>query len=192
MVGKEDCATYCARVPLSRRRLGVAGMFNTGTNLLDTHLQANIELPQKSVWQVPWGKHRMANAKHVHTAENMQNVVQDDVLPVVIIRDPFMWLQSMCGHPYAAMWRRGRHHCPNLLPNLEDQVQFPDHAGQHPQLPFAVKVKFDQETQQSFDSLVHLWSEWYAQYLHVDYPILMSTCCGSRSGRLVQLLSLVC
>ena len=36
--------------------------------------------------------------------------------------------------------------------------------------------KFDKQSQYHYSSLVHLWSEWYAQYLEVDYPILMGTC----------------
>jgi hypothetical protein len=173
VVGSEDCASYRARVPKRQRLLAVAGLFNTGTNLLDTHLQHNVHLTLASVWQVPWGKHRMADTKHSHTAKGMEKIAKDQVLPVVIIRDPFAWLQSMCAHPYAAHWRYGPHHCPNLVPNAVDAQHFP-HLSNH-QSAFGVTVKFDKESHATFDSLAHLWSEWYAQYLQVDYPILMST-----------------
>jgi hypothetical protein len=168
IVGKEDCAAYRNRVPLTQRRLGVAGMFNTGTNLLEVQLRKNIQMPQPSLWQVPWGKHRMAGVKFNHTASGMEHVNKDDVLPVIIIRDPYAWLQSMCGSPYSANWRHGKHHCPNLIPNAGDNQHYKNLND-----VFEVTVTFDKKSQRHFDSLVHLWSEWYNEYLHVDYPILM-------------------
>jgi len=39
--------------------------------------------------------------------------------------------------------------------------------------PFRVWVVFDKKTQiLSWPSLVHLWSDWYRQYLEADYPRL--------------------
>jgi hypothetical protein len=38
---------------------------------------------------------------------------------------------------------------------------------------FRVVVKFDEKNRVSFESLVHLWSEYYKQYLKADYPVLM-------------------
>jgi hypothetical protein len=170
IVGKEDCATFRSLVPWKRRRLGVAGMFNTGTNLLESQLRMNIHMPQPILWQVPWGKHRMADVKFNHTAAGMENVDKNNVLPVVMIRDPYAWLQSMCNAPYAANWRHGKHHCPNLIPNDGDH----QHYGNLNDV-FPVTVKFDKQSQRHFDSLVHLWSEWYKEYLDVDYPILIGT-----------------
>lgn len=169
VVGKDDCADFRARVPREKRQLGVAGMFNTGTNLLDTQLQRNVKLPRPSLWQVPWGKHRMAAVRGNHTAPDMEAIDIGHVLPVVMIRDPYSWLQSMCAHPYAATWPYGPHHCPNLVPNAEDRRRY-----RHVKDAFAVTVNFDKNNKNHFESLVHLWSEWYAQYLNVDYPILMS------------------
>jgi hypothetical protein len=169
MVGTDECERYRATVPLSQRQLGVAGMFNTGTNLLETQLRKNIRLPLESLWQVPWGKHRMAYVKYNHTAGGMEKHNKDNVLPIVMIRDPFAWLQSMCAAPYAAHWRHGQHHCPNLVPNNGDNAIY-----NNLQSVFPVTVTFDKQSIIQFQSLVHLWSEWYTQYLHVDYPILMS------------------
>jgi hypothetical protein len=170
IVGKEDCERYRNRVPYELRRLGVAGMFNTGTNLLEAQLRKNIMLPKESLWQVPWGKHRMADVKYNHTAADMEKYDKDMVLPIVMIRDPFAWLQSMCASPYAAHWRHDKHHCPNMIPNEMDRVKY-----KNIQKAFEVTVIFDGQSKRHFQSLVHLWSEWYEQYLHVDYPILMST-----------------
>jgi hypothetical protein len=157
-------------VPREEIILAVAGMFNTGTNLLDVQMQRNIlGLNKNSIWQVPWGKHRMAHVKWEHTAPDMEKYDKKYVLPVVIIRDPFAWMQSMCNNPYAAGWRHGKLHCPNLIPTPEDKERFKNLKES-----FQVKVKFDKDHTAHFDSLVHLWSEWYQEYLKVEYPVLMS------------------
>jgi hypothetical protein len=169
IVGKELCEDFRQRVPLEKRRLAVAGMFNTGTNLLDTQMRKNIRMPSPTLWQVPWGKHRMAEVKWNHTAPGMmENIDKNHVLPIVMIRDPLSWMQSMCGHPYAAAWRHGQHHCPNLVPDDADREYY-----SHIKEAFEVTVKFDKHSLYHFASLVHLWSEWYAQYLEVDFPVLM-------------------
>ena len=169
IVGKDECEHLRAKVPKKDRILGVAGLFNTGTNLLDTQMQKNIKMPHATIWQVPWGKHRMAEVKWNHTATHMEKHNKNHVLPVVILRDPFSWLQSMCSHPYATAWRHGKHHCPNLVPNEQDG----EHYNITPDQSFAVTIKFDKKMIYHYKSLVHLWSEWYRQYLEVDYPVLL-------------------
>ena len=149
--------------------MGVAGLFNTGTNLLDTQMRKNIHMPHANLWQVPWGKHRMAEVKWNHTATNMEKHDKDHVLPVVILRDPLAWLQSMCSHPYATNWKHAKHHCPNLVPNQQDR----EHYEILPQHSFEVTIKFDKKMINHYKSLVHLWSEWYRQYLEADYPVLL-------------------
>lgn len=169
IVGKDECVHFREKVPKKDRILGVAGLFNTGTNLLDTQMRKNIKLPHASLWQVPWGKHRMEEVKWNHTAAGMAKHDKDHVLPVVILRDPFAWLQSMCAHPYAAAWRHGPHHCPNLVPSDGDRQQY----KVLPHESFAVTIKFDKQMVYHYTSLVHLWSEWYRQYLTADYPVLL-------------------
>jgi len=89
----------------------------------------------------------------------------------VIVHNPLAWLQSMCGNPYAVMWRHTKHHCPNLVPNDEDRAYF-QQLSDH----FPVKIKFDHNSHYFFNSLAHLWSEWHQQYLQADYPVLFSKC----------------
>ena len=55
VLGMETCEAYRKAVPLEDRYVGAAGMFNTGTNALEHHLERNV-LNVGSVWQVPWGK----------------------------------------------------------------------------------------------------------------------------------------
>jgi hypothetical protein len=168
IVGKERCETYRTKVKLQDRKIGVAGLFNTGTNLLDIHLQRNVH-GVENLWQVPWGKHRMAEVKSNHTAKDMSKYHKENVLPIIIVRDPLAWLQSMCKSPYAAHWRHEAHHCPNLVPNYQDRAHF-----KNVKEVFSVKVNFDANSHYAFDSLAHLWSEWHQQYLDADYPLLFS------------------
>jgi hypothetical protein len=168
IVGKERCEMYRSKVKLQDRKIGVAGLFNTGTNLLDLHLQRNVH-GVENLWQVPWGKHRMASVKLNHTAKDMAKYHKENVLPVIIVRDPLAWLQSMCKSPYAAHWRHGAHHCPNLVPSDQDLAHFKNVNN-----VFSVKVNFDAASHYAFDSLAHLWSEWHQQYMDADYPLLFS------------------
>lgn len=149
-------------------------MFNTGTNFLDIQMQQNIiGLTQKSIWQVPWGKHRMAYVKWNHTAPSMDKYNKTNVFPIIVIRDPYSWMQSMCKSPYAALWRHKKHHCPNLVPSPEvDSAHYPPAVLKKSAFP--VTVEFDEKHLVHFTSLAHLWSEWYKLYINVDYPALMS------------------
>ena len=78
---------------------------------------------------------------------------------------PFL-TSKQCKHPYAAHWHHTKKHCPNLVPNADDMEIFP---FQTPTVPVSVHFK----PPASFDSLAHLWSEWYRQYYDADYPRLM-------------------
>lgn len=111
----------------------------------------------------------MAEVKWKHTANGMDQYNKTNVLPIVILRDPFSWLQSMCSHPYATSWRHTEQHCPNLVPSDEDRKVF-EHL---PHESFEVTIKFDKNMKYQYRSLVHLWSEWYRQYLESDYPVLL-------------------
>jgi hypothetical protein len=53
-----------------------------------------------------------------------------------------------------------------------------DHAQFHSKLEanqttFRVKVIFDDQDKQTWDSLAHLWSRWYRAYLEAPYPRLL-------------------
>jgi hypothetical protein len=94
--------------------------------------------------------------------------MKDYALPIVIVRDPLHFMQSMCRHPYATRWRHGDHHCPNLVPSDSDRAHY-----KNLQETFGVTVKFDSNSSVHFDSLAELWSTWYNEYLEADYPILI-------------------
>lgn len=155
LVGLDRCEAYRSRVPPNERQVGVAGLFNTGTTALATYLQANVHqlaVDEKHPYEVPWGKHRMLSLRHNFTdSERAANV-----LPIVVVRDPFSWMQSMCRAPYMTSWNRTSAHCPNLVQSNGSAV------------PVRLKAQ-----NVEFASLLHLWMEWYREYLESKEPRLI-------------------
>ena len=171
ILGMETCEAFQQSVARPKRILAVAGLFNTGTNAMEYHLRKNIPTVTNK-WQVPWGKHRVPRLRLHHVATGMDRVRQEDVLPIVIVRDPLHWMQSMCKSPYAAKWKKTKLHCPNLVPTENDKSKFA-RAIRESNNTFPVTVHFDKDQVISWPSLMHLYSDWYRQYLDADYPRLL-------------------
>jgi hypothetical protein len=186
--GEETCAAFRHSVPPSVASLGVAGMFNTGTNLVASYLEQNCILPLNKNnnagirWQVPWGKHMLASWKWTNTANHESKTDKTTVLPVVLVRDPYSWMKSMCRNHYGARWHYTKEHCPNLVPNQHDLQLFPYQGSNIPvRLDYGGGGGGDDSSSSaaaavnitSYDSLAHLWSEWNRQYWQVDYPRIM-------------------
>jgi hypothetical protein len=172
VLGLETCQAFRDAIPQAERYVAPAGMFNTGTNALERHLTNNVFGVQKA-WQVPWGKHRTESKRLHHAAVSLEGINQTAVLPIVVIRDPFFWMQSMCKHPYAAKWARGAQRCPGLKTLPRDFRRFSADKLPRNQTSFRVKVIFSATDVQFWDSLVHLWSRWYRDYWEAPYPRLM-------------------
>ena len=152
--------------------------FNTGTNLLSEYLMKNCHMPhnkdkrsmnvQGIRWQVPWGKHSPVSLRGINVAASdvpqKHGIVknQTHVFPVVVIKDPFFWMSSMCRHPYAAVWKRSSN-CPNLVPQAHSNKLVESSSGVN------VKVKYA-DKERKYTSLAHLWNEWYANWIDVNFP----------------------
>lgn len=170
--------------------MGIAGMFDSGTNLAAQYLDNNcVSADQEGggggggaidiLWQVPWGKHVVADMRKEHhmgqssksgTTTNLEDSVFDHtaVMPIVMIRDPFFWMQSLCRHNYGAQWLHSSEHCPNLVPNHVDSEIYNFPKGTIP-----VHIKYDFGLRK-WDSLAHLWTSWYQQYYKdADFPRLV-------------------
>jgi hypothetical protein len=171
--GMERCRAYQQSVPKEQRITGVAGMFNTGTNAMEFHLRENLKMI-RSVWQVPWGKHRVPYVRLHHIAPGMDQIRQEHVLPIIMIRDPFHWMQSMCKSQYAAHWKKTRLHCPNLVPTAHDIEKFRKDGIRTMTDTFNVTVNFDTNQILHWQSLIHLYNDWYQQYYtDATYPRLI-------------------
>jgi hypothetical protein len=159
---------------------GIAGMFDSGTNLAANYLESNCILPSTStdkdsfdiLWEVPWGKRvpaEMRNHKSYRRNDKSKDDATSSVMPIVMIRDPYFRMQSMCHHNYGARWFHSTDHCPNLVPNKWDTSY---RAGPNPGT-IPVRIKYDFGWRE-WDSLAHLWTNWYQQYhKEADYPRIL-------------------
>jgi hypothetical protein len=119
--------------------------------------------------QVPWAKHKMATEKDLNTIH--EDIPKGHVLPVVLVRDPFFWMQSMCKQGYGVRWAHdSKIHCPNLVPNQFDRKRFRELRNAS-----SVRVWMGKDPQigPSWPSLVHYYNAWYQSYLQADFPRLI-------------------
>jgi hypothetical protein len=179
--GLDRCEEFRKNTPPDKRSMGPAGLFNTGTNALTKYLEMNCVMPEVKRkdggmrWQPHWGKHSLATMKHIYTANHFDPDDKDNILPVVLVRDPLTWLTSMCLHPYSAKWKHHKSHCPGLVPNDDDIKQYPELKGQSTipgKVLFGITDDNNKFTYQ-WPSLVHVWNFWNMQYSKSAFPSVM-------------------
>jgi len=178
ILGLDTACAQFQKLPPDDASIGVAGLFNTGTNPLAMVLSNNCYLPGNTHdkahgmrWQVPWGKHLLNSRKWQNVARHDWRVNKSNVLPIVSVRDPYSWMQSMCRHAYGARWVHNEHHCPNLVATDHDRY---DHAGGEELTNHTVKVTVGYPQKHAhFDSLVHFWNEWYQEYVNDPFRIIV-------------------
>jgi hypothetical protein len=101
--GHHTCAQFRYHTKSEDAMIGTAGLFNSGTNAMTYYLRANLRIgPENAVKrhhgilsQLPWDKHYLPSLRYNHTAQHMESVSREHVLPIVLIRDPFTWVHSM-------------------------------------------------------------------------------------------------
>lgn len=206
--GLDTCHTFQTTIPPEESFVAPAGAFNSGTNLLAELLIANCHLPARQKkygsgsrgvrWQVNWGKHQPPKWRLEHDVTSDNKVPNQNILPVVTIRDPYLWMQSMCRHRYAAHWFHRPRHCPNLVANWMDldfleyaeSGEYKEMSNYHHNDPWLIDnvmntanftadqviiplyVKYKSETT-NHKSLAHLWNDWYNEYIQGDFPRLI-------------------
>lgn len=203
IVGLETCETYRNQVPLSERHVAPSGMFSTGTNLLHQLMSWNCMLPPKTPqqlkqnpkhkrntgvdWQVNWGKHQSPRFRLTnHVWDNIDN---SKVFPVVLVRDPYTWFQSMCKVRYSAHWYHVvPHHCPNFIPNhveyewynkTREELQLYynrdpwkvdnvwDKANFSISSSKVIPIRVRYKSEIAFhESLAHFWKDWNEEYYY--------------------------
>jgi len=119
----------------------------------------------------------------VDTDVDTNAIDHDRVLPVVLVRDPFYWMQSMCKEGYGVRWDHDpKHHCPNLVPNEFDRYQTRARTRARTRTRNKVAKRFAIANQSSvlvwmgpnptdgptWPSLVHYWNAWYESYYYND------------------------
>jgi hypothetical protein len=154
--GIEQCQAFAREHSTNEIFLATAGLYNTGTNALTYYLRANLHFPENPLWegilvQVPWHKHFFIQKRTTHSIPYLSNITLSNVLPIVTIRDPLSWAQSMCEQPYDVEWtttgKISPPRCPSLL-NGDASVRIPKQTGS-----------------KLYRNLFTLWNEWYGSYL---------------------------
>jgi len=182
--GLDTCKKFRQLVPEKESRfVGVSGIFNSGTTAFGISLQANCRFRHHSrnmtnsvlsdsdgmLSQVPWAKHKMATEKDSHTIH--KEIRKDHVLPVVLVRDPFFWMHSMCKEGYGVRWPHDSTiHCPNLVPNEFDRARF---KALRNASSVSVWMGKNAKVGPSWSSLVHYYNMWYQSYVQADFPRLI-------------------
>ena len=175
ILGLETCSIYRNKVKQQARHVAPAGLFNTGTNLLDNVIDENCDFQNTDyrstdwmTFQVPWGKHIPFSYRLNHTAWKFQdyNLDPTNALPVLSVKDPYTWMQSMCKQPYAAQYDHSKSTCPNIVPYESDIKAHPRFAKMK-YIP--VHVKYDQTNGlvKKYQSMAHLWNEWNSEYIKI-------------------------
>ena len=171
--------------------------------------------------QVPWGKHQSPRFRLIHNTQLGTTIhkkndkikaanngkldhpelppdleeMNRNVLPIVMVRDPFTWWQSMCKSRYSAHWYHiVPYHCPNFIANhvekewfFKKRVEVRKHYEGDPwkvdnvvekanytldKEVIPLWVRYHSENWQH-KSLAHMWTDWYKDYYDVEYPRLM-------------------
>ena len=206
--GLDTCQVYKDSVALKDRYVGPAGTFNSGTNLLAQTLMANCQLRMNKrgkqdgiEWQVNWGKHQPPRFRLENKLN--PNIPNENMFPIVIIRDPWSWMQSMCRVRYSAHWYHVvppddhpnyEMHCPNLIANAIDRKYYDKakpwlrqyYNGDPWQIDnMADKANYTldktvvplwvryKSRNVHHASLIHMWRDWYSEYYDVDFPRLI-------------------
>ena len=170
----DDNAEFVSHPPSPR----IGGLYNTGTNALAWYFLENIEkigekdlLGQLHPYELPWGKH--TSATHRLNVTFPQNNTESPyfVLPVILVRDPYRWMQSMCKRPYFVRGFFGAGSCPKLVTRVEANEKNKDNEAQPMQVnlappPLNGKVE-------TYLSLADMWSTWNRQYYDAEYPRLV-------------------
>jgi len=168
ILGLESCQVFRDKIKPNKRRISPAGIFNSGTNLLSHLLADNCDL--KTPNQVPWGKHTPFSSHTNHTVSSkykrkIKVHPYYETLPVVAIRDPYTWMESMCRQPYAASYEHTKLFCPNIIP-------YPSDIEAHPRFQnmdyIPVRVKYNVDNIIKYKSMPHLWNEWYGEYIEFE------------------------
>jgi len=155
----------------SQRRIAPAGIFNTGTNYLSVLLEYNCQNPHRvkkyhgnakrghgNEWEVPWGKHSPASSRGKYFKNPKSKYTVDEVLPIVLIRNPYGWMKSMCRNPYTAKWKGA--HDKETCPQLKTKEGDAKSEEYNP-----VDVTYGSGATHHM-SLGHLWNDWYSEYLY--------------------------
>lgn len=101
------------------------------------------------------------------------DVPHENSLPLVTIRDPYQWMQSMCRHQYAARWHHTADNCPNVVSRAyQGRTMDAEQANDASNL-VSVDIHYAENFHVHHNSLPHFWNDWYQLYLNAKFPRIM-------------------
>jgi len=123
------------------------------------------------LFETYWGKHKhVTDRGSVVTLPKYAGLPVENLLPIVMIKDPFTWLSSMCRNPYN--WQEGRQY-------KKDGVRCPNLTGPDGISAISAKIKYSmmpnrlQRPDMQFDSLIHMYNQWYQEWEEVMFLLLI-------------------
>jgi hypothetical protein len=157
----------------------IAGLFDTGTNAFADSLHLNfrqVKTLTRTEYNLLGGKH--TNLKYRSWSRRIDEYGIDSQdgsvfteLPIVLIRDPYRWMGSMCKSPYIATWQRGAfERCPSLKPSPYELRSIKGINKQRH--PFEVRLNRSDYIER-YDSLADMWSDWYIRFFNAPFPRLI-------------------
>lgn len=167
-VEKENCVIKEAALSKSHSEPRKNGIRYQGT--LAMHFQFNrneassVNLDVNNSL-VPWGKHNPVKTHRLHNVAAAwgAGIKQDDVMPFVLIKDPYHWMGSECRHEYLLRWDHDENHCPNVIDNtVTDRYE-----------PIPVYSKYA-KSEEHYDSLVDVWNTWYNEWEEQSFPMIQT------------------
>jgi len=165
ILGLQNCAAYREQ---KLTRMEIAGMPNSGTNMLWRTLYDNCIVPDAIAtrypghhnigWQAGHGKHNYLHIGQPAFKEQGQKTdigmtwkpITKDKVIVTTVKDPIQWMASTCRAPYFNFHAGASDKCPSPVTQLSGRY-FAD---------------------SSFKSLPGIWSDWTGEYFrNNDLPI---------------------
>jgi hypothetical protein len=111
-----------------------------------------------------WGKHIPASYRLINKFPSDNPDSPEHVLPIVIVRQPFDWLRSMCKEGYDAKFLRRVRSCPLVYrhgtSNVTNKVIVKAHQTAY-------------KYTDTYASLADMWTEWHQFYLNASFPRLL-------------------
>lgn len=142
-------------LPLQNSTIHLAGLYNAGTNAVKLALMD--QFPDLVIDDDE--KHSPASVYLNNTSSNHNHYS----LTIVVVRDPFRWMASMCKTNYDATWIRVFRHCPNLVPNPQDW-QGPLHRSQTMLSKLKTYSVAVDRYNSHYESLADMWTQWHLEY----------------------------
>jgi len=130
------------------------------------HLNCQFDrVGRHTLWQAPWGKHKPLSWRGKHFAPQFTDPPEswrpdaDSIFPVVVVKDPATWMKSMCRNPYESRFKHAASHRTDACPS--------------PVAETAVTMRYQPTKPSYYDTLVHFWRDWHAEYANTTTPRLM-------------------